>query len=286
MPYIVKYGTDVQRKRWLPGMVSTELMSSIAMTEPNTGSDVSAIATTATATTDGWLLNGTKTFITGGSQSDLILVVARTSRSENRRAGLSLFVVKATSDGFARGRRLEKLGMHTQDTAELFFDNVVLPADSMLGEEGRAFDYLSGNLPQERVSIALNAQAQATAAVVATVDYVKQREVFGRPVASFQNTKFALGEAKSHLDAGQLYVDRAISDLDEGTLTGADAAGVKLFCTEMLGRVVDACLQLHGGYGYIRDFPIARLYADARVMRIYGGTSEVMKSILAKSMGL
>lgn len=287
LPYVLSLATDEQKKRWLPGMASGELMSAIAMTEPGTGSDLAGMRTTARPDGDDWILNGAKTFISGGSQADLIIVVARTSEAgANRRAGLSLLVVEGDMPGFERGRRLKKLGLLTQDTAELFFSDVRVPRANMLGEEGRAFSYLTGNLPQERLSIAVNAQAQATAALRTTVDYVKGREVFGQALSGFQNTKFVLAELQAQLTAGQVLVDRAITDHERGALSSADAAAVKLFCTELQGRVVDECLQLHGGYGFVRDYAICRMYADARVTRIYGGTSEVMKSIIAKSMGL
>jgi acyl-CoA dehydrogenase len=208
MPYILAYGSDEQRQRWLPGMASADLMSAIAMTEPGTGSDLAGMATTARRSADGWVLNGSKTFITGGSQADLVVVVARTSKSDNRRAGLSLLVVEEGMPGFGRGRRLKKLGLLAQDTSELFFDDVAVPAANLLGEEGRAFDYLGGNLAQERLSIAVNSQAQAVAAIAVTVDYVKNRAVFGKSLSSFQNTKFSLAECQSHVAAGQAMVDR------------------------------------------------------------------------------
>ncbi|MDN3356361.1 acyl-CoA dehydrogenase family protein [Actinomadura sp. DC4] len=286
MPYIVKYGTEEQHRRWLPGMASAEKMTAIAMTEPGTGSDLAGMATTARRAEGGWVLNGAKTFITGGSQADLIVVVARTSEPENRRGGLSLLVVEDGMPGFARGRALKKLGLLAQDTSELFFDDVFVPDENLLGEEGKAFEYLTGNLAQERLSIAVNAQAQAVAAIEVTTEYVGGRTVFGRSLSGFQNTKFVLADLETQVSAGQTFVDRAIADHERGELTPADAAKVKLFCSELQGRVTDACLQLHGGYGYVRDYDICRLYADARVSRIYGGTSEVMKSIIAKSMGL
>jgi acyl-CoA dehydrogenase len=286
MPYVTKYATDEQRRRWLPGMASAELMAAIAMTEPGTGSDLAGMATSARKVEGGWLLNGAKTFITGGSQADLVVVVARTSASEERRGGLSLLVVEDGMPGFTRGRMLKKLGLLTQDTSELFFDDVMVPDDNLLGEEGRAFHYLTGNLAQERLSIAVNGQAQAVAALRVTTQYVRDREVFGRSLSSFQNTKFVLADLETRIAAGQVFVDRAIADHERGELSVADAAKVKLFCTELQGHVTDACLQLHGGYGYTREYDICRLYADARVSRIYGGTSEVMKSIIAKSMGL
>jgi acyl-CoA dehydrogenase len=286
LPYVIEYATDEQRARWLPGMASGELMSAIAMTEPGTGSDLAGMATTARKVDGGWILNGAKTFISGGAQAELVVVVARTSTSENRRSGLSLLVIEDGMAGFRRGRLLKKLGLLTQDTSELSFENVFVPDENLLGEQGRAFDYLTGNLAQERLSIAVNAQAQADAALRVTLAYVRDRAVFGKPLSTFQNTKFVLADLETQVTAGQVLVDRAIIDHDRGELSAADAAKVKLFCTEMQGRVVDQCLQLHGGYGYVREYDICRLYADARVMRIYGGTSEVMKSIIAKSLGL
>ncbi|MGI5329477.1 acyl-CoA dehydrogenase family protein [Actinomadura nitritigenes] len=286
MPYVMKYATEEQRRRWLPGMASADVMTAIAMTEPGTGSDLAGMATAARRTDGGWLLNGAKTFITGGAQADLVIVVARTSRAAERRGGLSLLAVEDGAPGFTRGRMLKKLGLLTQDTSELFFDDVFVPDADLLGEEGRAFEYLAGNLAQERLSIAVNAQAQAVAALEVTTRYVREREVFGKSLSSFQNTKFVLADLETQISAGQVFVDRAIAEHERGALSAADAAKAKLFCTELQGRVVDACLQLHGGYGYTREFDICRLYADARVSRIYGGTSEVMKSIIAKSMGL
>jgi acyl-CoA dehydrogenase len=286
MPYILRYAGDEQRRRWLPGMASGELMSAIAMTEPGTGSDLAGMATSAARSSGGWRLNGSKTFISGGSQADLVIVVARTSKSQNRRDGLSLLVVEGDMPGFTRGRQLPKLGLHAQDTTELFFDDVLVPDANLLGEEGKAFGYLGGNLAQERLSIAVNSQAQAVAAIGVTVGYVRERHVFGQPLSDFQNTKFTLAGLRARAGAGQAMVDKAMELHERGELAPADAAAVKLFCTELQGEVTDACLQLHGGYGYIRGYDICRLYADARVSRIYGGTSEVMKSIIAKSMGL
>ncbi len=257
------------------------------MTEPGTGSDLAGMATTAVRDGDDYTLNGAKTFITGGINADLVVVVARTSRGDsNRRRGLSLLVVESGMPGFSRGRNLDKLGLKAQDTAELLFDNVRVPASNLLGVEGEAFSMLSANLPQERLTIAVTAQATAIAALNLAVEYVKERKVFGQRVADFQNTKFVLAECATDLEAGQALVDRAIAALDAGTLTPADAAKAKLFCTEMQSRVIDKCLQLHGGYGYMREYPIARLFADARVSRIFGGTSEVMKSVISKSLNL
>jgi alkylation response protein AidB-like acyl-CoA dehydrogenase len=290
LPYLMAYATDEQKKRWLPGVASGEIMFAIAMTEPGTGSDLAGMQTTARLSADGahYVLNGAKTFITGGVHADRVIVCARTAPAtpEDRRAGISLFVVDTTSDGYAVGRKLDKLGLKTSDTAELSFSDVLVPREDLLGEEGKGFSYLGQNLPQERLGIAVGAYAQAAAAIRFAQAYVQERTVFGKTVASFQNTKFELAACKAEVDAAQAVVDRALDAHDLGELTAADAASAKLFCTEVAARVIDRCLQLHGGYGYMNEYPIARLYADNRVNRIYGGTSEVMKTIIAKSMGL
>ncbi|MEV6108345.1 acyl-CoA dehydrogenase family protein [Streptomyces sp. NPDC051940] len=290
LPYLMEYGSDEQKKRWLPGFASGDMMTAIAMTEPGTGSDLAGMTTTARLSEDGthYVLNGAKTFITGGAQAELILVVARTSPAtpEDRRGGLSILCVESASEGFAVGRKLQKIGLKTSDTAELSFADVKVPVENLLGEEGKGFSYLSHNLPQERLTIAIGTTAAAAAAVRFATEYVKDRTVFGKPVASFQNTKFVLAECAAELEAAQAFTDRALELHDAGELTVADAAKAKLFCTEVAGRIIDKCLQLHGGYGYILEYPIARLYADTRVSRIYGGTSEVMKTIIAKDLGL
>ncbi|WP_188190255.1 acyl-CoA dehydrogenase family protein [Nonomuraea sp. SYSU D8015] len=287
LPYLLRYTGEEQKRRWLPGVASGELMTAIAMTEPGTGSDLAGIASTAVLDGEHYVLNGAKTFITGAVNADLVLVVARTAPpADDRRAGLSILVVESAAPGFSVGRNLDKLGLKAQDTAELAFADVPVPAANLLGEEGRAFDYLRHNLAQERLSIAVNAQAAAATALEVTLAYVGERNVFGRPLSGFQNTKFVLAECATDVEAGQALVDRALEEHDAGGLSAADAAKVKLFCTELQSRVVDKCLQLHGGYGYVLEYPIARMYADARVTRIYGGTSEVMKSIIAKSIGL
>ncbi|MEN0139153.1 MAG: acyl-CoA dehydrogenase family protein [Rhodococcus sp. (in: high G+C Gram-positive bacteria)] len=287
LPYFLEYADAEQRDRWFPGFADGGLVSAIAMTEPGIGSDLAGVATTAVRDGDDYILNGNKTFITGGINADLVIVVARTSKDpENRRKGLSLLVVEGDMPGFIRGRNLHKIGMKSSDTAELTFDNVRVPARNLLGEEGQAFGMLAHNLPQERLSIAITGLATATAAVNLAIEYAKERLVFGKPLAGFQNTKFVLAECATELQAGQALVDQALIALDDGTLTPADAAKVKLFCTEVQARVIDKCLQVHGGYGYMAEYPIARLYADARVTRIFGGTSEVMKSVISKSMGL
>ncbi|WGX94211.1 acyl-CoA dehydrogenase family protein [Nocardioides sp. L-11A] len=288
LPYILKLATEEQKKRWLPGFVSGETMFAIAMTEPGTGSDLAGMTTTAKRDGDAYVLNGAKTFITGGVHADRVIVCARTSPplESNRRFGISLFVVDTTSEGYAVGRKLDKIGLRTSDTAELSFSDVRVPAEDLLGEENEGFGYLGQNLPQERLGIAFGAYAQAAAAVRFTQQYVEERKVFGQPVAHFQNTKFELAACQAEVDAAQAVADRALEAHDRGELTAVEAASAKLFCTEVASRVIDRCLQLHGGYGYMNEYPIARLYADNRVNRIYGGTSEVMKLIIAKSMGL
>ncbi|MEU5159607.1 acyl-CoA dehydrogenase family protein [Streptomyces sp. NPDC020875] len=290
LPYLMAYGTEEQKKRWLPDFVSGATMYAIAMTEPGTGSDLAGMKTTAKLSDDGthYVLNGAKTFITGGVHADRVIVCARTAppTPEDRRHGISLFVVDASLPGYAVGRTLDKLGLKASDTAELSFTDVRVPAGDLLGKEHKGFSYLGQNLPQERLAIAVGAYAQASAAIRFAQQYVTERTVFGQPVAAFQNTKFELAACKAEVDAAEAVVDRALEAHDAGELTAAEAASAKLFCTEVAHRVIDRCLQLHGGYGYMNEYPIARLYADNRVNRIYGGTSEVMKSIIAKSMGL
>ncbi|MER6910719.1 acyl-CoA dehydrogenase family protein [Streptomyces sp. NPDC000594] len=290
LPYLMEYATEDQKKRWLPDFVSGAAMYAIAMTEPGTGSDLAGMKTTARLSEDGthYVLNGAKTFITGGVHADKVIVCARTAAPtpEDRRHGISLFVVDTKLDGYAIGRKLDKLGLKTSDTAELSFTDVEVPAEDLLGEEHKGFSYLGQNLPQERLAIAVGSYAQASAAIRFTQAYVTDRTVFGQSVASFQNTKFELASCKAEVDAAEAVVDRALEAHDAGELTAAEAASAKLFCTEVAHRVIDRCLQLHGGYGYMNEYPIARLYADNRVNRIYGGTSEVMKTIIAKSMGL
>jgi acyl-CoA dehydrogenase len=287
VPYFQRYADAQQRQRWFPKLASGDLMTAIALTEPDTGSDLAAVRTLAVREGDSYIVRGAKTYITGGSLADLVIVLARTSTAEsNRRDGLTLLVVEDGTPGFVKGRRLGKLGLKAQDTVELTFQDVRVPVANRLGEEGAAFGYLGANLPQERLAISVGAVAQARTAIELTVEYVRQRTIFGKPVASFQNTKFELAAMATDLQAAQSLLDAAVTDLVAGELSPADAAKVKLFCTEMQGRVVDRCLQLFGGFGYITESPIARLYADARVSRIYGGTSEVMKSIISKSLGL
>jgi len=284
-PYFTDICNDEQKARWLPGIASGDLITAIAMTEPGTGSDLAGIATTARRDGDRYILNGSKTFITNGINSDLVIVAAKTDPSQ-RHAGMSLMVVERSMAGFERGRNLDKIGMHSQDTAELFFNDVDVPVANLIGEEGRAFHYLTSNLAQERLSIAISGVAVARACVGWTVDYVKERKAFGKSISQFQNTKFVLAEQRTEVDVAQAFVDQCILALNEGTLTAPQAAQAKYWCTELQKRVADKCLQLFGGYGYMTEYPIARAYADARVTSIYGGTTEVMKSIIAKDMDL
>ncbi|MFD6058179.1 acyl-CoA dehydrogenase family protein [Rhodococcus wratislaviensis] len=286
LAYFLEYASEKQRRRWLPGMASGHIVGSIAMTEPGTGSDLAGMATTGKRVGDAYVLNGAKTFITGGINSDLVVVVARTGKEPDRRDGLSLLIVEDGMPGYERGRNLKKMGLKAQDTAELSFTDVRVPAENLLGEEGKAFDYLGFNLPQERLSTAINAQASAETALDMTIEYVKERKAFGTTVSSFQNTKFELASCAIEIEAGRTMVDRALDELDEGTLTAADAAKVKVYTTELQSRVIDRCLQLHGGYGFMLEYQIARMYADARVTRIFAGTTEVCKSIVSKSLGL
>jgi len=290
LPYLLTLGTEEQKLRWMPSFVAGETMFAIAMTEPGTGSDLAGMTTTAKLSEDGthYVLNGAKTFITGGVNADRVIVCARTAAptAEDRRFGISLLVVDTTLPGYTVGRKLDKLGLRVSDTAELSFEDVKVSVEDLLGEENKGFSYLGRNLPRERLGIAVNAYAQARAAIQHAVKYTQQRRVFGRPVASFQNTKFEIAACQAEVDAAQAVIDRAVEAEDANELTPAEAASTKLFCTEVAHRVIDRCLQLHGGYGFINEYPIARLYADNRVNRIYGGTSEVMKILIAKDMGL
>lgn len=287
VPYFLAYSNAEQRRRWLPGIASGDMFTAIAMTEPGTGSDLAGIKTTAVREGDHYVVNGAKTFITGGIHAEAVIVVARTSTvTADRRAGLSLIVVEDGMDGFTKGRNLAKIGLAVQDTAELSFADVRVPVANLLGDEGDAFGYLSHNLAGERLGVALNAISTAQAALDTTVSYVTERRVFDKLLSSFQNTKFELAAVATDIAAGQALFDAAVVAHEAELLDPVDAAKVKLFCSELQSRVVDRCLQLFGGYGYILEYPIARLYTDARVTRIYGGTSEVMKSIIGKSLGL
>jgi alkylation response protein AidB-like acyl-CoA dehydrogenase len=285
LPYFVHIADDEQKQRWLPGLVSGELVSAIAMTEPGTGSDLAGIQTTAIRHGDIYLVNGSKTFITNGINSDLVIAVVKTDPSQ-RHSGMSLLVVEDGMPGFTRGNNLDKLGMHAQDTAELFFTDVEVPVANLLGEEGQGFNYLVHNLPQERISIAVAAVAAAEAAFSWTLEYVKERHAFGQPIGSFQVSKHKLAEMRTEVDIGWTFLDSQIAALNEGTLSAEDAAKAKWWCTEMQNRTVDTGVQLHGGYGYMVEYPIARAFVDARAQTIYGGTTEIMKEIIGRSLGL
>jgi alkylation response protein AidB-like acyl-CoA dehydrogenase len=286
VPYLLAHATVEQKRRWFPAMAAGELISAIAMTEPATGSDLAAIGTTAIRQEDGsYLLNGSKTFITNGILADLVIVVAKTDPVA-KHGGMSLLVVERGMEGFDRGRKLDKIGMHAQDTAELVFDDVRVPAANLLGNEGEGFLYLMQALPQERLSIAVGAIAGAEAALEQTLAYCKEREAFGRPIGSFQNSRFVLAEMKTKITIGRQFVDRCIELHDRDELPVDEAAMAKYWTTDLLGEVVDGCLQLFGGYGYMREYPIARAFTDARVQRIYGGTNEIMKEIIGRSMGV
>ena len=285
IPYYLELANDEQRQRWLPGIASGDLITAIAMTEPGTGSDLASVGTTAVRDGDVYVVNGSKTFITNGINSDLVIVVAKTDPTA-RHSGMTLLVAERGMEGFDRGRNLGKIGNHSQDTAELFFDDVRIPVANRMGQEGEAFRYLSSNLAQERLSIAITGVASAQAALNSTVEYVKERTAFGKSLGEFQNTKFVLAEVKTAIEVAQAYVDQSVMKLIAGELTPTEAAQAKYWCTDLQHDAAHRCLQLFGGYGYTLEYPIARNYADARVTSIYGGTNEIMKTIISKSLGL
>jgi len=285
LPYFMAYANEEQKRRWLPGMCAGELITAIAMTEPNTGSDLAAVKTTAIREGDYYLLNGQKTFITNGILSDVVIVVAKTNL-EMRHKGISLLVVERGMEGFKRGRKLEKMGQKAQDTAELYFEDVRVPVANLFGEEGRGFYYLMRQLAQERLSVAVLAVAACETALEITLEYCKERTAFGQPIGSFQNSRFKLAEMKTEIEIGRVFVDRCIEELNAGTLTPEVAAMAKWWTTDLQKRVVDQCVQLYGGYGYMLEYPIARAYLDARVQSIYAGTNEIMKEIIGRSMGV
>jgi acyl-CoA dehydrogenase len=282
VPYLTSLGTAEQKQRWLPGCVSGETVTAIAMTEPGAGSDLQGIRTTAVDKGDHYVLNGSKTFISNGILSDLVVVVAKTEPEAGSK-GISLLVVERGMPGFARGRNLEKIGLKAQDTAELFFDNVVVPKGNLLGEEGSGFVQLMVNLPQERLSIAMTAAAACEQVLELALGYAKERRAFGRAIGSFQHNRFLLAEMATEVEVARVFVDRCVSEHCAGRLGVADAAKAKWWTTELQKRVVDQ--QLHGGYGYMTEYPVARAYLDARVATIYGGTTEIMKEIIGRSMG-
>jgi alkylation response protein AidB-like acyl-CoA dehydrogenase len=282
-PYLLHYGTEEIKRKWLPRFASGEAIGAIAMTEPKAGSDLAGIETRAVREGTGYRITGSKTFVSNGQLADAVVVVAKTQPALGAK-GISLFVVDATLPGFARGRNLDKVGMHAQDTSELFLDDVRVDGSALLGEEDHGFECMMRELPQERLSIAISAVASAEACFAWTVRYVKERTAFGQPIADFQNTRFVLADVATETEVGRTFVDDCIERRRTGTLSAERAAMVKLWCTEMLGRVADACLQLHGGYGYMREYPIARAWADARIKRIYGGSSEIMREVIGRAV--
>ncbi len=284
-PYLLNYGSDVLKKKYLPKMAAGEMIGAIAMSEPGAGSDLQSVKTTAIRKGDKYVVNGSKTFITNGWNSDLVIVVAKTDPAKGAK-GTSLVVVDTSMQGFAKGKRLKKMGLKGQDTAELFFDNVEVPAENLLGQENNGFIYLMQELPWERMQIAIGAAAKCEAALGWTIAYVNDRKAFGKPVSSFQNTRFKLAEAATEVQVMRVFVDRCMELLLEKKLDTATASMAKYWASDMEGKVLDECLQLHGGYGFMWEFPIAQAYVDARVQRIYGGTNEIMKEVISRSMGL
>ena len=282
LPYFLRYANDEQKRRWLPGIASGELITAIVMSEPGTGSDLAAIATTARREGDHYVVNGAKTFITNGINADLAVTAVKTDPTQ-RHKGISMLVIERGMPGFERGRKLEKLGLHGQDTAELFFNEVRVPVANLLGEEGKGFGYMVANLPCERLSIAVGAHAAARAALEWTLEYVKTRRAFGQTIASFQATRHALADLRTEIEIGQIFLDRCVLALNEESLTAEQAAMAKLWCTELQGRAVDRCVQLHCGYGFMTEYPITRAYADARVTRIFGGANEIMREIIGRA---
>jgi long-chain-acyl-CoA dehydrogenase len=284
-PYFRRLATPEQRERWLPGYCSGEIITAIAMTEPDTGSDLQAIRTTAVRSGGDYILNGTKTFISNGQLCDLVIVVARTDPDAGYR-GISLLVAERGMPGFERGRNLEKIGLHAQDTSELFFHDVRVPAANLLGEEGGGFLALMHNLPRERLAIGSSALAGAEEVFGQTLGYCRERHAFGRPIGKFQHNRFVLAEMATELAVARAFTDRAVTEHNAGRLSAEEAAMVKWWDTELCHRVVDRCVQLHGGYGYMREYPVARAYADSRVQTIFGGTTEIMKEIIGRGLGL
>ena len=284
-PYILRYGTEEQKRRWLPKLATGEMIGAIAMSEPGTGSDLQGVRTTAKRSGNGYVLSGSKTFITNGQHANLIVVVAKTDPKQGSK-GVSLMVVEtADASGFRRGRKLKKLGMDFADTSELFFEDVQLPAESLLGiEEGQGFYQLMKELPQERLIVSIHAVAMIERALGLTIDYVKQRQAFGKKIIDFQNTQFVLAECKSEATVAKVFLDHCIERHVKGELDTVTASMAKYWLTDLVGKIVDRCLQLFGGYGYMDEYPISRLYRDARVLRIYAGTNEIMKLLIARSL--
>lgn len=286
VPYLESFGSEEQKQRWLPKSASGELISAIAMTEPGTGSDLAGIKTSARLEGDTWVINGSKTFISNGLLCDWVLVAVKTGDHENAHKNISLIVVEATSPGFKRGKRLKKMGMASQDTAEMFFEDCRVPKDNLIGVEGGGFLMLMQKLQQERLVVAVASQASAEQVVKDTLAYTKERKAFGRPICKFQNTQFKLAEVATKVEVGRHFLDRLLEQHVAGEYLVKECSMAKLWQTEMLGEVVDECLQLFGGYGYMLEYPISRAYMDARVQRIYAGTNEIMKLIIARQMGI
>jgi acyl-CoA dehydrogenase len=283
-PYIDEFGTDEQKERWLAKCVTGEQILAIAMTEPGTGSDLAAIRTKAEDQGDHYLLNGSKTYISNGILADLVIVAARTDPESKR--GISLFVVERGMEGFERGANLKKIGLKSQDTAELYFNNVKVPKENLLGQLNRGFYHMMHGLVEERLLAAVGFVANCEAAVATTMEYINDRHIFGQPVAAFQNTRFKMADMRTEIDVAQAFVDQCVVQHNEGKLSADDAAKAKLFTSELEGRVTDECLQLHGGAGYMDEYPISGMYTAARVSRIHAATSEIMREIIARSMGL
>jgi len=284
-PYLLHYGSEALKKKYLPKMASGEMIGAIAMSEPAAGSDLQGVKTTAVKKGDRYLVNGSKTFITNGWHCDLVIVVAKTDPAKGAK-GTSLVIVDTSMKGFSKGKRLKKVGLKGQDTAELFFDNVEVPAENLLGQENNGFVYLMQELPWERLQVALAAVAKCEAAIEWTLEYVRERKAFGQTVASFQNTRFRLAELATETQIARVFIDRCIELMLKNELDTATASMAKYWCTDLEGKVVDECVQLHGGYGYMLEYPIARAYLDARVQRIYAGTNEIMKEVIGRSLGL
>lgn len=285
LPYLLTLATQQQKRKYFPGMVTGDIVTAVAMSEPSTGSDLANIRTTAKSHRDHYIVNGSKTFITNGMHADVVVVVVKTDPNAGHR-GISLLLLERDMPGFERGRKLKKVGLHGQDTAELFFHDVVVPKDNLLGSEGDGFRYLMLNLPQERLGISILALAGAETVWQQTLEYCKQRTAFGQPIGSFQNSRFAHAEMKTELEIGRVFLDKCIELHLQGELSPEQAAMAKWWTTELQKHIVDRCLQLHGGYGYMLEYPVARAYLDARVQSIYGGTTEIMKEIIGRSLGL
>ena len=283
VPYIMAYGSEELKQKYLPGCVSGDIVTAIAMTEPGTGSDLQSVKTTAILEGDHYILNGSKTFITNGQMADLVIVVAKTNKEEGSK-GTSLLLVEADSIGFEKGQNLEKIGMKAQDTSELFFQDVKVPKENLLGVDGMGFIYLMQELPQERLSVALSAISSAESILEQTVSYVKERKAFGKPIAALQNTRFKIAEMATKVRIHRSFIDECMNKFESGKLDIEAVSMAKYSCSEMQGEVVDYCLQLHGGYGYMTEYPVARAFVDARVQRIYGGTSEIMLELISRSV--